>query len=209
MRYLYWSIIPVLLLTVGLTILFYPEPYRFFQEFLSDLGGLYSKKDGLVNTASAIIFSIGFGLCAIIGATLAILYFISEFRYRYLKGILCLFIMIGAGLTCIPHDLGNMLVIHTLGACVFIAAFGILNFSLQLLRFIKKHQQIPEKRMFDFYLDLSIVVIVFIILLTLIIVFIPFAIAAFPIFELLAIIFQKLTLIIACLALIVLDLDDI
>lgn len=75
MRYLYWSIIPILLVTIGLAIAFYPESYKFFQEFLSDLGGVNSIKNSFVNKTSSIIFSIGFSLCSAIGATLAILYF--------------------------------------------------------------------------------------------------------------------------------------
>jgi len=209
MRYLYWSIIPILLVTIGLAIAFYPEPYKFFQEFLSDLGGVNSIKNSFVNKTSSIIFSIGFSLCAAIGATLAILYFIKDLRYKYLKGILCIFITIGAALTCVPHDLGNTLILHTVGACIFIGAFGILNFVLQMLRFIQKHQKVPEKRKIDFYSDLSIVVLVFIVVLTLVTVFIPFAINENPTFELLSIIFQKLVIIVDCLALIVLDLDDI
>jgi len=209
MRYFYWAIIPILILTIGLAIAFYPEPYKFFQEFISDLGGVNSIKNSLDNRISSIIFSVGFGLCSVIGATLAILYFINDFRNKYFKGILCLLITIGAALTCVPHDLGNTLVLHTVGACVFITAFGILNFVLQWLRFIQKHQKVPEKRKFDFYLDLSIVVLVFIVALALVTVFIPFAITESPTFELLSIIFQKAILIVDCLALIVLDLDDI
>lgn len=209
MRYLYWAIIPILVLTIGLAIAFYPEPYRFFHEFLSDLGGVLSKKDALINRTSSIIFSIGFGLCAVIVGTLAILYFINDLRYKYLKGVLCTLIFIGASLTCVPYDLGNTLILHTLGACIFMGAFGILNFVLQLLRFIQKHQKVPEKRKLDFYLDLSIVIIVFVVVIALLSVFIPFAITENTTVEFLCAIFQKSVIIVDCLALMVLDLDDI
>jgi len=45
-RYLYWLIIPTLVLTVGLAIYFLPEPYKFFQDYLSELGAQLSVDNG-------------------------------------------------------------------------------------------------------------------------------------------------------------------
>lgn len=208
-RYLYLLIFPILALTVGLAIYFLPEPYRFFQDYLSELGAQLSVDFLYDNLISSIIMSVGFGLCALISIVNSILYFVSDFRYKYLKGSLNLILAFGASLVAIPQDKGNLLILHTVGAALFVAGFGILNFTLQLLRFVRKRQEIPEKRKFDYYLDVSIVVLVFVVIVLLIVFFIPSEITKNPVLILLSIIFQKLVLIVDCLALLVLDLNDI
>ena len=208
-RYLYWTIVPVLALTIGLSIYFLPEPYKFFQDYLSELGAHLSVMTYQTNFVSSTIMSVGFGLCSLIALVVSILYFTHDFRYKNLKGILGIVIAFGACLTAIPQDHGNLLLLHTFGACLFILAFGILNFTLQLLRFVNKHQEIPEKRRFDYYLDASFVVLIFLIILLLVVFFIPSEITKNPILILLAIIFQKVVIIIDCLAILLLDLDDI
>ncbi|MBK5114860.1 MAG: hypothetical protein KGD59_00265 [Candidatus Heimdallarchaeota archaeon] len=208
-RYLYLLFCPILVLTVGLAIYFLPEPYRFFQDYLSELGAQLSVDNLFDNQISSVIFSVGFGLCALISIIISILYVASDFRYKYLKGSLNLIIAFGASLVAIPQDKGNLLVLHTIGAALFVAAFGILNFTDQLLRFVRKRQEIPEEKKFDYYLDTTIVVVVFVVIFLLIIFFIPSEITKNPTLILLSIIFQKLVLIVDCLALLVLDLDDI
>ena len=152
--------------------------------------------------------SVGFGFCAFISIVISILYFANDFQYKYLKGSLGLVLAFGSSLTAIPQDKGNLIILHTIGAALFILGFGILNFTLQLLRFVKKHQEIPEVRRFDYYLDASIVVLVFAVIVLVVAFFIPSEITKNPILILLAIIFQKIVLIVDCLALLVLDLDD-
>lgn len=208
-KYLYWLIIPILILTVGLAIYFLPEPYQFFQDYLSELGAQLSVDNGFDNQISSIIMSVGFGLCALISIIISILYLTSEFQFRYLKVSLNLVNAFGACLIAIPQDKGNLLVLHTIGAALFVAGFGVLNFTLQLLRFVRKRQEIPEERRFDYYLDASIVVLVFAVIVLLIVFFIPSEITKNPVLILLSIIFQKLVIIVACLALLVLDLNDI
>ncbi|NHJ48600.1 MAG: hypothetical protein FK733_12515 [Asgard group archaeon] len=207
-RYLYWLIVPVLTLTIALGIYYYPEPYKFFQEFLSDLGGQYSTNEGHVNQVSSIIMSVGFGLCGLIALIVFILYFVSDLRYKYLKGSINLVLAFGACLIAIPHDKGNLLVLHTVGAALFMGGYGIINFILQLLRFVRKRQELPDKKSFDFYLDASVVILVFLIILILLIVFIPSEITHNPILRLLSVIFQKLVIIVDCIAILLLDLDD-
>ncbi len=207
-RYLYWLIVPTLVLTVGLAIYFLPEPYKFFQDYLSELGAQISIKEEINNQISSIIMSVGFGFCAFISIVISILYFANDFQYKYLKGSLGLVLAFGSSLTAIPQDKGNLIILHTIGAALFILGFGILNFTLQLLRFVKKHQEIPEVRRFDYYLDASIVVLVFAVIVLVVAFFIPSEITKNPILILLAIIFQKIVLIVDCLALLVLDLDD-
>ncbi len=208
-RSLYWILVPFLVLTVGLAIFFYPEPYQFFKEYLSNLGGQLTVENGYDNQISSILFSVGFGLCAGVTLVISMLFFTSNFCYKYLKGSLNLVMAFGASLVSIPQDKGNLLVLHTVGAALFVAAFGILNFTLQLLRFIRKRQKIPERKSFDYYLDITMVSVVFIVILMLIVTFIPSEITKNPSLILLSIIFQKLVLIVDCLAILCLDLDDI
>ena len=208
-RYLYWLIVPILAITIGLATYFYADNYSFTCDYLSELGAQYTCNNGYDNIISSTIVSVGFGFCSLIASAITILYFTSDFRYKNLKGSLSLVIALGASLTAIPQDKGNLLVLHTIGAALFIGAFGILNFVLQLLRFIQRHQEKPEKRRFDFYLDASIVVLVFIVILLLLIFFIPAEITKIPALLSTSIVLQKLVLLVDCLALLVLDLDDI
>lgn len=208
-RYLYLLICPILTLTVGLAIHFLPEPYRFFQDYLSELGAQLSVDYLLDNQISSIIMSVGFGLCALISFVISILYFASDFRSKHLKASLNLVIAFGASLVAIPQDKGNLLILHTIGAALFVIGFGILNFTLQLLRFVRKRQEIPDDRRFDYYLDATIVVLVFAVIVLLLVIFIPSEITKNPVLILLAIIFQKIVLIVDCLAILVLDLNDI
>ncbi|NHJ87416.1 MAG: hypothetical protein FK734_18280 [Asgard group archaeon] len=208
-RYLYWLIVPILILTVSLAAYFYADNYRFFLDYLSELGAHYTIVNGYDNLISSIIMSVGFGLCSSITLVISILYFTSDFRNKYLKGSLCLINAFGASLIAIPQDKGNLLLLHTAGAIIFIGCFGALNFILQLLRFVNKHQKIPQTRKFDYYLDATIVFLVFIVIALLVIFFIPAEITKNPTLLALSTSFQKLVLFVDCLALLVLDLDDI
>ncbi len=207
-RYLYWILVPILVLTIGLAIYFLPEPYRFFRDYLSELGAQLSVENLLDNHISSIIFSVGFGFCAVVSFIISILFIISNFCYKYLKGSLNLIMAFSASLISIPQDKGNLLVLHTVGAALFVAAFGILNFTLQLLRFLRKRQVFVEKG-FDYYFDLTMVVLVFVVIFMIIVTFIPSEITKNPTLILLSIIFQKLVLIVDCFAIFCLDLDDI
>jgi len=205
---MYWLIVPILILTVGLAIYFYADSYRFFKDYISELGAHYTAENEIDNHISSIIMSVGFGLCASISMIISITYFSSDFRNKFLKGALSLANALGASLIAIPQDKGNLIILHTLGAVLFIAGFGVLNFTLQLLRFVKNHQEIPKDRKFDYYLDASMVVIVFIVIALLIIFFIPAELTKNPILLIISITLQKSVLLIDCLALLVLDLDD-
>jgi len=207
-RYLYLSIVPILVLTVGLAIIFFTDSYQFFQDYLSELGAQYTSENGYANLVSSIIMSVGFGLCALVSLIIAIIYFTSDFRNKILKGILSLVNAFGASLVAIPQDKGNLLILHTIGALIFILGFGLLNFVLQLLRFVKKHREIPSDKKFDYYLDATIVVLVFTVIVLLVLIFIPAELTKNPVLVILSIIFQKIVLIVDCLALLVLDLDD-
>lgn len=201
--------VPILVLTVSLAIYFLPEPYRFFQDYLSELGAQLSVENLLDNHISSIIFSVGFGFCAVVSLIISILFFVSNFCYKNIKGSLNLLMAFGASLVSIPQDKGNLLVLHTVGAALFVAAFGVLNFTLQILRFLRKRQKAPQIKNFDYYFDTIVVILVFVVILFMIVTFIPSEITKNPTLIMLSIIFQKLVLIVDCFAILCLDLDDI
>lgn len=208
-RVFFWLIVPILVLTLGLAFYFYPEEYRFVEHYISQLGGQFSYENNYDNLISSIIMSVGFGFCAFITIIISILYFSSNFNFRNLKGSFCLIIAFGAILTAIPEDKGNLLILHTIGAVLFIIIFGVLNFTLQLLRFVRKRQEFSIKKSFDFYLDATVVIVVFLVIVILSIFFLVSEITGNSITRMLSIIFQKLVLIVSCFAILLLDLDDI
>jgi hypothetical protein len=208
-RTLFWIIVPILILTIALATYFYPEEYKFAFNYISQLGGQITPINSFDNHISSILMSVGFGLCATISFVTAFLYFFSDFSYKYLKGSMCLLIALGGSCTAIPTDKGNLLILHTIGAIIFILGFAVLNFTLQLMRFIRKRQQIVEKRSFDFYLDAVVVVLLITIIVILSFLFILSETTHNSILEMLAITFQKIVLIVSCLAILLLDLDDI
>ena len=156
MRWMVWSIMFLVILTIGLAWVFYAypfqEPYNFFKETISMLGGINSEQ-GFGNFPSYAIFTIGFLIVSVLSLVASILYLANseDFEYGILKGILILMIAIGTFGTAIMHDL--MQIIHGIGAFMFVSGFGITNFVWQLLRYARKLEQPPENRRWDFYLD--------------------------------------------------------
>ena len=65
MRIYFWVLTGILMLTIILCIIFYPEHYRFFQQHISSLGQLYSTWSHLPNTISRWIFTTGFVILGI------------------------------------------------------------------------------------------------------------------------------------------------
>ena len=65
MRWVFWSLVLLLIAIVGLCILFYPEPYPFFKQTVSSLGETHSWANNLPNTISQWIFTVGFVLLGI------------------------------------------------------------------------------------------------------------------------------------------------
>ena len=49
------------------------------------------------------------------------------------------------------HDF--LFIVHGIGAFLFVSGFGILDFTWQLMRFVRKKAQPPKTRKWDFYLD--------------------------------------------------------
>jgi hypothetical protein len=225
--WVFWSITILLLLTVVLCIVFYGEPYRFFKNYISDLGNISTPEvigvpgsGNQPNPLSQWIFTGGFTLIAI-GTLIMIGIYIGNkgFYMGWLKVLILFMIFFGALGVAIPadtsHDLygsqGVLGWLHIVGAALFVSGFGLYNFVSQLLRYIRKHAEKPidRKRRFDYYFDLSFVVLTFItvawyllsgLLVTILGVFnVPY----------LTEIAQKALLITASIAAFLMDLDDI
>ena len=60
LRWIVWVLIIIMIVTIGLAWLFYAEPYEFFQEAASYLGGMYTWDEQNPNVMSRRIFTIGF-----------------------------------------------------------------------------------------------------------------------------------------------------
>ena len=152
LRLIYWFMVPILFGTLGLAWVFYPEPYEFTKEFMSNLGG-YSSNDGLSNQTSSLIMAIGFGLLGLITLIVSLIYlFKRSLQYNFLKSFLNLVLAVGAGATGIPLDHPTLGFYHRMGALLFILGFAFINFVDQMLRFYRKHRlQPPTEKRFSIY----------------------------------------------------------
>ena len=167
MRWTFWILVGVLILTIGLCIAFYPEPYQFFKQTISSLGQVVTWPSGLDNTISRWIFTIGFGIIATGALFMMVAY--TNVRGFYGAGwkVFMLFIFFfGAVGIAFPADSPNVTfkIYHVAGAALFVSGFGLFNFIAQLLRFIRKYVPKPSegRRKWDYYLDLVFVILVFI-----------------------------------------------
>ncbi len=208
LRWWIWSLFFILILTIGLAWGFYPEKYNFFAEAVSMLGGLESRDVHLPNFPSYLIFSIGFVIIGILAIFLSLVYIINIKRFRFAipKGLLLFIIGLGAAFTAFPWDFLPLL--HGIGAFLYIAGIAVINFVFQLFRYRKRHFPKPEHRSWDFYWDLTFVILLF-------------AVAAFYfVIEVWSILdpsyafintalTQKIVLFAACIAILLLDLDDV
>ena len=213
-RLLIWLMAGVIISTITLGWWQYSEPYDFFQDTISSLGGNLSKS-GFANPTSALILTIGFSLCSVISLTISLLYFFNKQLFWHTgKAIIALFIVIGGIGIAIPRDHLQLSVYHGLGAMLFIAAFGFFNGVLQLLRYSHKHRSKnptnpAEKKTFDFYLDLSLVYLTLLSSLFYLVIHILAASFHVEVQWMSTASAQKIVVIIACVAVFLLDLDDI
>jgi len=174
LRLLVWSITGVMIFTISLAWWKYPEPYGFFQETISALGGNLSTS-GSENSISSMIFTIGISICGVIAFIIAMIYFFKkELFFHTGKAIIALFISVGTIGIAIPRDSEGLILIHAIGAITFIGAFGIFNGVSQLLRYSHKHRpkKPEEKKTLDFYIDLSLVYLTGLSILSYLIIFI-------------------------------------
>jgi len=163
LRWLIWGLFILLLITIGLAWGFYPEKYDFFREPVSSLGGLVSHDESTPNFPSYVIFSSGFVLMGVMAIIVSLVYFtnIKRFKFAILKGLLLFIMGLGAAFTAIPWDF--KVILHGIGAFLFIASLAVINFVFQLLRYIKRHVPKPTdvKRAWDYYFDLTFVILLF------------------------------------------------
>lgn len=208
-RTLLWISVPVVLLTIILAWIFYPESYELLYENISNLGNFFSADLNIKNTASQIIMTTGFGVYSLCILVIAILYMIRPvLRYNIIKGLLYFLMTIGAGFIAIPGDHPKLAIIHSIGAILFIFAFGMVNLVSQSLRFIRKHVPKPETNKVDFYLDLVILGISFAIMLFLGIIYVLNRVFNIIGPALTVALWQKILLLVNLAAIFLLDLDD-
>ncbi len=208
MRWMIWTIAFIMVLTIGLAWVFYSfrEPYNFFQETISMLGGLHTD-EGHPNFPSFAIFTIGFLLISVLCLVTGIIYLSnsSDFQYSALKGILLLIISIGTFGTAIMHDF--LKIVHGIGAFMFVTGFGFVDFTWQLMRYARKLSQPPKTRRWDFYLD---AIMVWVLLVAILIYFVFTALFYFS--NLLTFTYvatsQKVLLFAIIIATVLLDKDD-
>jgi hypothetical protein len=208
LRWWVWTLFIILILTISLSWGFYPEKYNFFSEAISFLGGQNSHDEDLPNLTSSLIFSIGILIIGILAIFLSLMYIINLKRFRFAipKAILLFIIGIGAAFTAIPWDVISLL--HGIGAFMFIAGIAVLNFVFQLFRYRKRHFPKPEHRNWDFYLDLTFVILLFAVGAF------YFVIEAWSLLDasynfVSTAITQKIVLFAACIAILLLDVDDV
>ena len=202
------TVAPTLALTIILAWIFYPERYYFFRDYVSRLGAYYST-NSLPNLTSSIIFTVGFSFCGFLFLIIMIIYFIKrELAFNYMKGAFCLLMVAGGALTSIPQDHPTLRILHGIGAALFIGGFGVLNFTLQMMRFTRRHRPKKFEKTKDFYWDLTITIFVFIALFIFAIFYSLKVITSSPVLQILAQSSQKFILIIDCIAIFFIDLDD-
>ncbi|MBN2154836.1 MAG: DUF998 domain-containing protein [Candidatus Lokiarchaeota archaeon] len=216
MRWVFWSLVFLLLLTIGLCIAFYPEPYQFFKQTISSLGEITSWPSGLPNPISQWIFTIGFSLLGIGTLFMMIGYInVKGFYCPSLKVLFLFVFFFGTVGTAFPSDHPNptFRMYHFIGAALFVTGFGLFNFIAQLLRFIRKHVPKPadKKLKIDYYIDLIFVILVFVAIVWYLLsglfemlgIITPWVVLIFNLY-----VSQKILLIVGCIAAFLLDLDD-
>ena len=209
-RILYWFFASIMLLTVAYAWIWYPEPYEFFQEFISNLGARVSEHETLPNDISSLIISIGFGICALISLVVAIIYLTKpKLKFNYWKSFLNFIMFIGAIGVGIPKDQPIIHPLHGIGAALFMVVFGFLNFVHQRLRFTRKYKPASFERTKDFYLDSVITVVVFVVLVLFIVFYALGKLLDNSVLIIFGTTYQKIALLVNFFAILILDLEDI
>jgi hypothetical protein len=210
-RWLVWSLYFIMIATIILAWVFYPERYNFFYEETSILGGIHANYDKtLSNFPSTLIFSLGFGLLGAMAIFTGIVYFINSKRFRFaiIKGIMLIIVGLGSLGITVPYDFVPYNIIHETGAFLFLSGLAVLNFVFQLLHTISRYNKKPIEKDLDYYVDYTFVVIF---LIAVIVYFLSEALAFFipeiPTVE--PATTQKIVLFTAIIAAGLLDLDDI
>ncbi|MEA2071132.1 MAG: hypothetical protein U9O98_07565 [Asgard group archaeon] len=208
LRLLVWLMISTIIVTISLAWIFFPEEYLFFQYFISRLGRIETHSN-LSNLTSMIIFITGFSLVATLSLIISVLYYTHPtLEFNFLKGSLTVLLAIGAVGIAIPADHPTLATLHNIGAFFFIFTFGIYNFVAQLLLCVIKHDSKVENQSIDFYIDLVIAIIVFVVFLLYTIIAILDMMADIIIPWLTTELTQKIVLIVDCVSVFFLDIPD-
>ncbi|MHA1316802.1 MAG: hypothetical protein ACTSPP_04035 [Candidatus Heimdallarchaeaceae archaeon] len=206
-RWLIWIIAIVIIFTIGLAWFFYPEPYDFFNEAISNLGGINSET-GIPNGTSSLIMIIGFSLISVISFSIFIDYLVTkELTYRIRKAIWSLAISIGAVGIAIPYDHSSFYFLHYIGAFTFVISFGGLDFDCQALRFFRMKKEDKHKGKMHVSFDVVFVFIVFAVVILHVLAFIFDRVGiAIPDYSIP--LTQKIVLIVNIIAVFLLDVED-
>lgn len=143
-----WFAILIIIVTT-VCIIFYNETYQFWEEAVSNLGGVRTKDLNRLNIGCMILFILGFLGISYHSVNTGLEYLQSKHQFKNLKAILLFIISAGAFLICIPHDVHW---IHGVGAFMFITGFGVLNFVLQELRYYGEKGPMDTNRIWDLFL---------------------------------------------------------
>jgi hypothetical protein len=126
------ALVIVLLVTLGLAVLFYAEPFLFWQHAFSDLGSTISKH-GLPNSTSMLIYAAGMLFNAGIMFRVSVLYTRSKtLSHSSVKSVLALLASAGFLVSVFPNNLYHIL--HSIGVGVVLGAlyFFTMIFHLEL-----------------------------------------------------------------------------
>ena len=206
-RWLIWAIAIVIIVTIGLAWFFYPEPYDFFNEAISNLGGINSET-GISNSISSLIMTIGFSLISVISFSIFIDYLVTEeLTYRFRKATWTLILSIGAAGIAIPYDHSSLYFLHYIGAFTFVISFGGLDFDCQALRFFRMRKEDKHRGKVHVSFDVVFVFIVFAVVILHILAFILDRVGvSIPDYS--VSLTQKMVLIVNIIAVFLLDVED-
>lgn len=160
-RWLVWSLYLIMVITIVLSWIFYPEAYDFWGKSTSTLGGLRTPDTNLRNFSSFVIFTIGFILLGAQAILIGSIYFknTKQFRFAVIKGLLLVIMGIGAIGIAIPYDYTPLALFHQIGAFMFLSGLAALNFAFQLLHCMSKYGSHCVDKNLDYYVDYTFVVL--------------------------------------------------
>ncbi len=148
---LIYIILVIFIATLVLTIVFYPDAYKFFTYFISELGATHTL-EGSDNSISRLIFTIGFIAMGVIGLIMSIEYFAKRNRSKLntSKGIFLIIMFLGAIATVFPYDIPSFSMIHRYGAMVFVLGLFVYCILCQFLRLNRIHGDQVTRKKIDF-----------------------------------------------------------
>ena len=128
----------ILLLTITLSWIFYPDTYFPLKYYISHLGGIDTVL-GNPNTISRYIFMSGVWIVAIITFLMVLEYFKPHNlnKLNVVKGIILVFMMVSSIIIGLPYD-SKFHLIHSVGAIAYYISFNIYVFLCQFTRFRRR-----------------------------------------------------------------------